>query len=142
MHHVYVYLAIFILALFFFPLTKQLFAMKEGYENLLIKLESGKYPISVDKPVLECDYPVKENPQLSGLSSENIWMDYPVFPVGNYEQKTNNVRYWKNPNNGKCSPANFCNAIYNDKELNIPAPPSPPQWDSGIRVNFYESRDD
>jgi hypothetical protein len=139
MQYTYVYLAILIIALSFLPLTKQLFGIKEGYDNLSIKLESGKFPNSMENPILECDYPVKDKPQLSGLSSSNIWQEYPVFPVGNYEQKTNNIRYWKNPNNGKCSPANFCNSIYNDKELSIPAAPAQPAWDSGIRVNFYDS---
>ena len=142
MHHIYVYLVILILGLLFYPFVMSLFKINEGYSNLSIKLEKGEYPIAVDNPILQCDYPVKENPQLSNLSSENIWKDYPVFSVGSYEQKTNNVRYWKNPNNGKCSPATFCNSIYNDKKIEIPPPPKAPEWDNGIRVNFYDTIND
>ena len=98
-------------------------------------LSSGDFPFSVDNPSLKNDYPVKKNPQLSTDTSEIMSKEQPRTPMSSYEQVTNNFRYWKNPNNGMCSPADFCNSIYNNKQIHVPTVPTPN--DLSVRVNYY-----
>lgn len=110
----------------------------EGFLNpYAYPLQPGKYPISVDKPLLHGVYKVKKNPGVSDNEAANIYKNYPVFPAScSYN---NNIRYWKKPTNGTCSPAEFCGNLYKDTIHPIPAPPPQPEWDNGIRVNYYES---
>ena len=103
---------------------------KEGYSNL----NSGEYPIAVDKPILYNDYIVNPHQQLSALNASDIYKDYPSFPATS--TKTNNVRYWTSPDNGTCSRAELCGSIYeNYTKQNIPKPAKQPGWDN--RVNYY-----
>ena len=103
---------------------------KEGYSNL----NSGEYPIAVDKPILYNDYIVNPHQQLSALNASDIYKDYPSFPATS--TKTNNVRYWTSPDNGTCSRAELCGSIYeNYTNQNIPKPAKQPGWDN--RVNYY-----
>ena len=47
---------------------------------------------SVDNPMMEDSlYPYKNPRGLSDASYRSQWLSYPVWSVGNYEQKTNNV---------------------------------------------------
>ena len=56
------------------------------------------------------------------------------------DNSPNNVRYWKTPNNGQCSPAEFCGGLYDDKEIDEPKTPKQiPFSSSDIRVNYYGS---
>ena len=99
-------------------------------------MEPGNYPISVSKPILFDTYKVKENPGPSKRTArENNNLDYPTFPAGSCG--TNNVRYWRRPNNGKCSPPSFCSSIYESTEQKIPEPVVGPSFDQHPRVNYY-----
>ncbi len=98
--------------------------------------DAGEYPKSVEKPLLACSYNVKANPGISCLGMEEIHKNYPSFPINSCAN--NNVRYWRKPTNGLCSPPELCGGLYTDTEPVIPTPAIPPKWDSGIRVNFYE----
>lgn len=88
------------------------------------------------------DYPVKSPGGVSDMSSDDLWSYYPVFDNG-YAQYTNNVRYWATPNNGKCSRAELCGGLYNDKpikDMHIAPVPKPLSLSSEVRrVNFYGS---
>ena len=53
----------------------------EGYTNLA----------DASDPLLKNYYPVKKNEKLSMLNYSQEWKEYPVFPAGSYEQKTNNI---------------------------------------------------
>ena len=111
----------------------------ENYEGMNISLLPGTYPITVDKPILVKDYPLK-NPASLNQNTQNLWKDYPVFSSG-YEQRTNNVEYCPSPNNGKCSPLEFCGSMYTKKPVHIPRAPKPVPIDSdAIRVNYYASK--
>jgi hypothetical protein len=123
-------LFVILLALAFVP-----FLMKKS-ENFT-NLEPGTYPVSVDEPILYGDYPVKENPGVTNLGSEQLYKDYPIFPAKS--DKINNIRYWDTPNNGQCSPGCMCGGLYDKKTIDIPAPPPVPQWGKGTRVNYYDS---
>ena len=104
---------------------------KEGF------LSPGNYPVSAEKPLLRGFYKEKKNPQVIQQTSGDIYKDYPVFPAScTYN---NNIRYWDQPTNGQCSPAVFCNALYEKTKHPIPKPPRAPLWDSGKRVNYYDT---
>ena len=100
-------------------------------------ISPGHYPVAVDQPLLYKNYNVKKNPGVSGFSSQDIISDYPMFPASSCQN--NNIRYWRRPNNGTCSPADFCGGIYETTEPNIPPPLQPPPKDCGVRVNYYDS---
>ena len=79
---------------------------------------------------------------LSNLTARDLKPYYPVFDHG-YGQFTNNVRYWATPNNGKCTPPEFCGGLYNNQSIQsmrIAPVPRPLSLHSDVRrVNFYES---
>ena len=106
----------------------------EGYANLT----PGDYPISDDVPLLH-EYPFKKNMGVSENTYEDNSTYYPVFG-SSYGQYTNNVRYWASPNNGQCSPAEFCDGLYDDKKIEVPEQPNEIPFSSpDIRVNYYGS---
>ncbi len=103
-----------------------------------VSLTPGTYPISVDVPVLD-EYPLKKKMGVSTNTYAENSTFYPIFG-SSYAQYTNNVRYWATPNNGECSPADFCGGLYDNKKMDIPKPPSSiPFSSSDIRVNYYGS---
>ena len=107
-------------------------SQREGFTNLMPNV----YPLSVDKPILVGDYPVKKDPWITDLDYSEMYKAYPIFPADS--TINNNIRYWKNPDNGDCSPAEFCGSTYNDKKVDVPPPPPKPE-DAGARVNYYDS---
>jgi hypothetical protein len=101
-------------------------------------LTPGEYPREQTYPLLYEDYPLKKpKMELSTLGSEQLYKYYPVFSADS--TKINNIRYWKTPNNGKCSPAEFCDAYYGAKSIptDVINPPVP-EW-GPQRVNYYEA---
>lgn len=122
-------MAILFMALFFSPILKI-----EGFTG-------GDFPASVDKPILN-DYKLIGKNDTSNKNYSDIWSDYPVFSLGSFKQLTNNLRYHKNPDNGQCIRADFCNAIYYDKK-NIPSnevhPLPPAEEGDGARVGYFRS---
>jgi hypothetical protein len=106
----------------------------EGYSNLT----PGTYPISDDVPLLH-EYPFKKNMGVSENTYQDNYGYYPVFG-SSYGQYTNNVRYWSTPNNGQCSPAEFCGGLYDNKKIEVPQQPKEIPFSSPvIRVNYYGS---
>jgi len=113
--------------------------LKEGLQNLA---NPGEYPYSTEYPLLEGSYPYTGSKTVSNKDYNDIWMKYPVFRVGSYEQITNNLRYWSNPDDGECVRADMCDALYKDKEVlsNVIQPLGPvPETMSGVRVNYYNT---
>jgi len=108
---------------------------REGYHNL----SPGYFPIDVDVPILHEEYPLKKSMGVSNNTYEMNSSYYPIFD-SSYEQHTNNVRYWSTPNNGMCSPADFCGGLYKNKKIDVPKTPTSISLDShDIRVNYYAS---
>jgi hypothetical protein len=114
------------------------FSKKEGFVNILA--EPGKYPNSDDGPILN-SYKFTGRKTVNSNNYNNIWWNYPIFSLGSYAQVTNNLRYRKNPDDGVCITADFCGALYKDKQMksNISKPlsPSPLVTPSTVRVNYY-----
>lgn len=96
----------------------------------------GVFPCDVEHPLLYGDYPVKKNINISKNTYANNAKQNKYTKMSSYEQSTNNVKYWKTPNNGSCSPAEFCNALYDTKFMNLQKI-APPNDESGVRVNYY-----
>ncbi len=88
------------------------FPINEGFSNYIFP---GTYPLSDDKVLLD-DYPQKGINETSNNNYNQIWWKYPVFSLGSYEQITNNLRYYDNPDQGTCIRADFCGALYDDKQ--------------------------
>jgi len=96
----------------------------------------GLYPKSVVSPLLSGTYPLKQPGGLSKYTYETQSELYPKWTVGNYEQKTNNVKFWKTPCNGTASPADTCGGLY-DAVAVAPdcTPPAPKHYCR--RVNYF-----
>lgn len=105
-------------------------------------LEPAEFPVSVTQPLLYNDYNVKSNTNVTKNNNFNIWKEYPIYR-SSYEQKTNNRRYWKTPDNGMCSPAEFCGTPYEDTEQNEGKVSKAISIDSNVtRVNWWAANTD
>lgn len=101
-------------------------------------ISRGEFPISVDSPMMQNSlYPYKRPGGLSDSSYRDQWLKYPIWAVGNYEQKTNNIRYWPTPCNGTSTPADICGGLYEKIEVKKDCIPSPPKKYCSTRVNYY-----
>jgi hypothetical protein len=124
---------ILVVGLYLAPFIKQ----NEGFSSLL----PGNYPISDDRVILN-DYPQIGKNITSNDNYSDIWFDYPVFSLGSYKQITNNLRYYRNPDNGQCIRADFCGAMYHDNKdtkSNVVLPLPPAQEGEGARVGYFRS---
>lgn len=139
-HKICLYCILFILILFYIYWNSK---MQSGFSNYNLD-EPGVYPHSVDLPILTGEYKYSGNKNVSNNSYPDIWWHYPVLKVGSYKQITNNLRYYKNPDEGTCIGADFCGALYKDKKnksnIIYPMPPVPPG--TTPRVNYYRTNVD
>jgi hypothetical protein len=105
-------------------------------EGFATPLSPGSFPDASTYPLLHNG---KRPGGLSNLTARDLKPYYPVFDHG-YGQYTNNVRYWATPNNGKCTPPEFCGGLYNNQSIHIAPTPKPISLNSEVRrVNFYGS---
>jgi hypothetical protein len=111
--------------------------ISEGFVALL----PGNYPKSVDNVILD-DYPQIGKNETSNNNYSDIWFNYPVLPLGSFEQITNNLRYNDNPDEGTCVRADFCGAAYynkKDTKSNVTVPLPPAEEGVGARVGYFRS---
>ena len=88
------------------------------------------------KLLLDGWYPIhKPNAQLSDMSMQTQFVNYPVFPA--HSMNINNLKQWRKPNNGQCAPPDLCGDVYDDRKVVLPKQPAVPGFDNGIRVNYY-----
>lgn len=98
----------------------------------------GKYPDSDNNPMMEDSlYPYKNPRGLSDASYRDQWLKFPLWSVGSYEQKTNNVRHWSSPCNGTSATADLCGGLYEKIEVKKDCIPPPPKKFCNTRVNYY-----
>ena len=103
-------------------------------------MEAGAYPQAVDNPILADSYKVKKDPGYDwSSSSSDIYVNYPRFPAKHCG--TNNIRYWRRPTNGQCTPPGMCMGLYEATDQKIPPPPIGPSFSQIPRVNYYVSKD-
>ena len=106
------------------------------------RVPSGEFPHEVDQPLLYPTYPKITTGYGVVLQQNNSTNNSKLYPVAanlaNYDQATNNVREWVTPDNGSCSPAGMCGALYAPKTPAEYVVPSPiPLNDPARRVGFY-----
>lgn len=106
-----------------------------GTGSIVEPLSGGKYPCTVSQLPLADSYKVVSDPGYTKNNAHDIYHNYPHFEAKHYG--TNNVRYWRTPTNGLCSPPGMCGGLYETTEPNIPPQPIPPTWTESHRVNFY-----
>jgi len=94
--------------------------------------------------LLTDSYKFTGNKRVNNTNASDIWWYYPIFTEGSYAQITNNLRYRRNPDDGECSRAEFCGALYksNKNPSNVIIPLPPVSDDDGIRVNYYRTNSD
>jgi hypothetical protein len=123
-----------VIVLYYFEIFK--FASKEAFEYK----RHSKYPKSQDEPLLYGYYNVKKNTNVTKNNNYNIWEEYPVYP-NSYKQETNNKRYWSTPDNGLCSPAEFCGTPYSPTNIKKDkVTPGIPVGAPVTRVNWWASK--
>lgn len=115
---------------------------KEGFSNNHNLQNAAPYSKSKrrqDGRILD-SYPATNNRNVNSNQYNDIWWYLPIFKVGSFAQITNNLRYRKNPDNGRCIDANFCGTLYKDDmvQSNI-VKQLPPVTQGGVRVNYYNS---
>ena len=116
------------------------YATKEGYENFNYVL--GEYPASIGRILPKSMFPYTSANSTSTCTPSMIWRNYPIFEVGSYKQETNNIRKPRNPDQGRCTPADFCGALYNNRNVpnNIVTPLPPVNENTpGPRINYYKA---
>lgn len=94
-------------------------------------------------------YPATNMKIIGDKQEQKMWWNYPIFEVGSYKQMTNNIRYPRNPDDGKCTAAEFCNIFYENAPKGsqpsnvtsmLPVVPNDPNG-TGARVNYFWTED-
>lgn len=111
--------------------------INEAFTNSL-----GREKTITDDILLSCSYPTTGRNTVSNENASDMWWHYPIFEVGSYDQITNNLKYQNNPDVGRCTPANFCGALYKEAQTQsnytYPLPPvGNKPIDNSTRVNYY-----
>jgi hypothetical protein len=132
-------LIVIVLALF----GSALFAKRERFSNYNNdnNLLLGEFPKAVTESGVLDSYPLAEKKVVSNINSEDVWWQYPIFEVGSYDQLTNNMKYQVNPDIGRCTRIEFCDALYNDKQVksNVIYPEPPVPNCQGKRIGYFRS---
>ncbi len=134
-----------ILFFFFFLIVVALFYKqhfsKEGFSNYYLGRTDGIYPLSQTNVLVQDTFPITGINGISDNGSNDIWWRYPIFKVGSYKQITNNIRFPNNPDIGRCMPASFCGALYEDKNTrsNYIEPLPPVEITNGTRVGYFNT---
>jgi hypothetical protein len=120
------------------PLVFNVSSFIEGYSNYKTSQAMGEYPNAQTHVLVQDTYPPIGKNQISNDTSNDIWQSYPTFTLGSYEQITNNIRYPRNPDVGRCTPASMCGALYHEKDLgNNIITPLPPVSETGTRIGYF-----
>ena len=113
----------------------------EGFSNYSLNNAMGEVPSAETSVLVQDTYPAIGKNQISNMDAQDIWREMPIFKVGSYAQITNNIRYPENPDDGTCTPASMCNALYKNKFIKsnyiTPLPPISP--DCGTRVGYFST---
>ena len=135
----FLFLFLLYLCLYFVPFTKKIEGFDSTYFNSLRRIE-GEYPKSVNQAILD-EYPLIGKNEVSNNSASSNLQRYPIFTFPSFSQKTNNLRYRYNPDDGSCTRPEFCGALYHNIKNNsnevYPLPPA--EEGLGARVGYFRS---
>jgi hypothetical protein len=111
----------------------------EGFRKMLIP---GSYPDSETFPLLKGSYPLTDTSVISNNNSNYVGTHNAPTELSSFKQITNNVRYNNNPDNGTCTPAQFCGSFYKSYQdkVNTSTPLNPVPYGNGARVNFFRNK--
>ena len=114
-------------------------------KNILLPSKQNNIINNENVVLLDGVYPTTNNSEITDNGSNQIWKDYsPIVEVGSYEQITNNMKHFKNPDDGKCMPASMCNVLYENKDVpsNVVKPMEPVNDTCGTRVGYFTTSGD
>ena len=122
-----------------FSKMSESFKNKNKNEGFTLGGASGDYPCAENNVLVQDTYPITGINGVSDESGSKMWWRYPIFEVGSFKQMTNNIRYPNNPDDARCTAADFCYALYKDKKIgsNIVTPLPPVDPNSGTRVGYF-----
>ena len=125
-----------------FPMLFNYTPLFESFSNYKTNQATGEYPNAQTEVLVQDIYPSIGKNQISNDTSNDIWHYYPTFELGSYDQITNNIRYPRNPDVGRCMPASVCGALYHQKYLgsNV-VTPLPPVLTPGTRIGYFTTDD-
>jgi hypothetical protein len=112
---------------------------QEGFQLLPAKFHATEFPM--ENMVLAEQYESTGKYGVTNDSAASDWWHMPIFPARWVAAMTNNLKYWKNPDNGSCTRSEMC-GMYRDKKvpsnLTAPLPPVPPG--AGVRIGYYREK--
>lgn len=141
MNKIYLLLLIVLITFIIFYNRNESFLMLEMFTTNNLEKMTGEYPLAQESILVQDTYPPTGRKGVSDESANKMWWKYPIFEVGSYEQITNNLKYPDNPDDARCTPGEFCFALYNNKQLgsNIITPLPPVNPTCGTRVGFFST---
>lgn len=91
--------------------------------------------------LLQDTFPLISNMTVSDKQSADVWWKYPIFKVGSYAQITNNIKYPRNPDTGRCMRIEMCDTLYENREnkSNMVVPNPPVESSLAPRVGYFNS---
>lgn len=115
----------------------------EGFRQMLLPSE---YPDSQIFPLLKGVVPLADNTVISNNNAGFVGLHNAPTELGSFKQITNNMRNNNNnnnnPDNGTCTPAQFCGSFYKSYQdkVNTSTPLTPVPYGNGARVNFFRNK--
>ncbi len=132
-------LCAFVKYLFIFFMIRGGIRGPEGFRQMLMP---NDYPDSQTFPLLKGIYPLTDSAVISNNNADFVGLHNAPTDLSSFAQITNNVRYNNNPDNGTCTPAQFCGSFYKNyqNKVNTAVPLNPVPYGPGARVNFVRSK--
>lgn len=134
-----IFLILIIILALGLPLIFNFQNIYENFTNYSLDQAMGNFPDAQTRVLVQDTYPPIGKNELSNETSNDMWWHYPIFTLGSYDQITNNIRYYNNPDIGRCTPGSFCGALYHEKKLgnNYVKPLPPVNPNCGTRVGYF-----
>ena len=112
-------------------------------------LTPGEYPEADQFPLLKGVYPLAKSAVISNDGVQDIWRKQgPDLTLSGFNQTTNNVWNGVSPDNGSCTPVQFCGSFYaqstdknknKNKNKNGKKVLEPVPYGEGARVNLFRN---
>jgi hypothetical protein len=111
-------------------------------EHFSNALTPGEYPESDQFPLLKGVFPLTKSTVISNNGVQDVWKKQgPDLTLSSYKQTTNNEWDGVSPDNGSCTPVQFCGSFYaptvDKKGAAIALKPVP--YGAGARVNLFRN---